>query len=387
MVAPCNQGGQGSAMDLRRQEQGRSWGMLAVVVALGALAGGGFLIVDGWRSAAADRQAAFEAAAVARAQSVSRFTQPAIDAALSLAAQIVDAKKAQIEREQIGDMVVPVVTARPEFLGVAIAFEPNGYDGKDASYQSEGKENDGGGRFVPYYYKDGNNRIDVTPLVMTVDAGIEGWYLEPLNRKVLMMVGPYIYPVNGVDVSLVSVCVPLLTDGVAFGIASVDFVMTDLLRDLDAASSVEDGEFMVLSDDDLWLRHPDPKRLTRGLMEDVGQSAYAGKAGFDEAALVTAYRSYQAAQPAAAKFVALPDGTGVYFVPVTFAGTSERWTLIATAPQGGIQVASPASLSIPGFALIGGAGLIILFIFLRRRVPARAQTVQSRRRSGAVERH
>ncbi len=306
---------------------------------------------------------------------------------MTLAAQIVAAKEAQVGREQIRGMAVPVVNARPEFLGVAVAFEPNGYDGKDETYRAEGREHDEAGRFAPYYYKLENGDVATDLMAMAVEAGIEGWYLEPLHRKTPMLVGPYIYPVNGVDVSLVSICVPLLSDGVTFGIVTVDLVMTELLRDLGAARLLETEQVAVLSDDEIWLRHPDPKRLATGLMEEVGQGGTAGNAGFDEAALAAAYRSYQAAQPAVPQLVEQPDGTGFYFVPVTFAGLSERWTLIATAPKGGFLAASPASLSAPGLALVGAAvGLIILFFFLRQRSPARAGNAQSRPRSRAVER-
>jgi methyl-accepting chemotaxis protein len=298
--------------------------------------------VAGWtayKQAESDAIDNLEAIAQGAARQVTGAIQPAIDIAETIGRAMEGAKQSAMPRTQIKDLVVQVIGAKPDYAGSTVAFEPNGYDGNDAAFAGQAPEQDAEGRFVPYYYNS-DSGVAIETLVMTVEAGIEGWYSIPLANKRTTLTPPYIYPIDNVPVLMATVSVPMMDGGKAFGIATIDMKMTKLTEELGQIRPMESGEVLLLSDNGIWAANPDANRLG----EVIATESYVEKnaAGEDE----TKTRDFAAELPlkshydqflaskATTPWVKVDAASGNYlvFMPISFAGPSEIWTLVIRVP-------------------------------------------------------
>jgi len=132
-------------------------------------------------------------------------------------------------RQQAIKLLRYQVLSDPTLLGVYIAYEPNMFDGNDASYAGQtALGSNPVGRFVPYVYRDGSS-TGLEPLLdfenQTKDEnGIRAgeYYLCPKDTKKTCITDPYLYPVGDKEVLLTSIVAPQLDNGRFVGMAGVD---------------------------------------------------------------------------------------------------------------------------------------------------------------------
>ncbi|WP_374650014.1 methyl-accepting chemotaxis protein [Dongia sp.] len=294
---------------------------------VGILGAGG---VAGWMAydqAKKDAAANLKAIAAGTGRQVTGFIQPAIDVAETIGRAMEGGKASGLPRTAIQGLVVPVVKAHPEIVGSTVAFETNGYDNNDAAFKGKAPEQDAEGRFVPYYYNKADGSIGIDPLIMTIEASIEGWYLIPLQAGRTMLTPPYIYPVEGVDVLMSTVSVPMIADGKGFGIATIDLPLTKVTETLSAIKPMGDGQVLLLSHDGVWSAHPDPKRIGQPIGKD--KDADVAEEG-DLKLMYDAFVASKSTEP-----VMQTDASGEHFVvfaPISFRGPAEVWTLVIQVP-------------------------------------------------------
>ncbi len=297
------------------------------------------IILLGAYAARSQLEAEQEPAALATAREASdlvrNYVGSTIDEAVNLAGLVRRAKESGSGREIIRGLAVPTAQLRPEYVGVAVVFEPNGFDGRDAEFKAEGLENDSSGRFVPYYYNKSDGTVGIDPLIMTVEAGIEGWYLPPLRSGKPYLTDPYVYPINGVDMFMVTISVPLVSQGHTFGVTTIDFTLKDLQHDLANLSSPETGEVMLLAGDQSLIFHPDAQRIGTKLLSDA-EGAVAQQEEADISEALTASRSADETEPF--RFTAAKGGAVFILNRVAFDSVEDVWTIIVRQPY------APASM-------------------------------------------
>jgi methyl-accepting chemotaxis protein len=117
----------------------------------------------------------------------------------------------------------------PDFLGVYVAFEPDAFDGKDANFIGEAGH-DETGRFIPYWTLDSEGKGVLEPLVSYEVEGDGDYYLIPKKTKREAIIDPYLYTIQGEDVMLTSLVVPILDSGgnSFLGIAGLDISLESL---------------------------------------------------------------------------------------------------------------------------------------------------------------
>ncbi|WP_084438569.1 methyl-accepting chemotaxis protein [Niveispirillum irakense] len=209
-----------------------------------------------------------------------------------------------------------LVAAAPGIVGVTIAFEPDALDGLDAaSVGTPGADEKG--RFAPYFFNKSDGTVGIEALVMTVEAGIQQWYLDPLQQNRSLLTPPYIYPVEGKDVLMVTASAPIRRDGKAVGIATTDLALTDLQQQFASMHPLGAGDVRLLAQNNHWVVHPQAAELNRpveapGLMALIN-SASPGQPAMDTLELEGQERL-------------------VLAYPIRFAGVPEQWTLLVTLP-------------------------------------------------------
>jgi methyl-accepting chemotaxis protein len=312
----------------------------SLILLAGFAAAGGYAGWSSFTQATEDAERTVQAVVQGTAQQITNYIQPAIDVAETTARAVEGARKAGVPRTALSEIGTSVVQANPRFVGVTIAFEPNGYDGRDAEFAGVKPQQDEAGRYVPYYYNSADGSVGIEPLIMTVEAGIEGWYLTPLANKRTTLVAPYIYPVEGKDVLMSTVSVPIMSGDKGIGIATVDFDMTKLQQALAEIKPLGAGEVMLVSDASTWASHADPKSLGQPVAEGDPVKAWLGSDRLVEA----------------------NDHGNRYFVmPVTFHGAAETWKVIVRVPEaaivGGAVDAAMVNAAVVVAILLAGVAL------------------------------
>lgn len=147
-----------------------------------------------------------------------------------------------------------------------MAFEPGALDGRDAAFRSSALA-DGSRRYVPYFFWTPERTIGVGKLLMTAESEIEAWCDRPMAKDDDIVTPPYIYPVNGVDVSMTSAVSFVHRLGRAIGVVTTDVSLAAMVERTGRLAPFGKGRVMILGGDDRWVAHSE-KRLLAQVPQD-----------------------------------------------------------------------------------------------------------------------
>ncbi|ACS80811.1 methyl-accepting chemotaxis protein [Maridesulfovibrio salexigens] len=254
-----------------------------------------------------------------------------------------------LSRESVIAMLKGFVAGNPEYVGACVGWEPDAFDGQDANYAGT-SNHDASGRFVPYVYRDGGV-IMVDPLVGYDVPGDGDYYLKPKEFGRTFITDPYVYNVGGKDISMVSICSPIMVNGVFKGVFCADLPITNIMDLVSNINPYETGY--------AWLMTPTGNFIYHPKSDFINKNIYDVASFQDEEALkkaIEAGDSYFELRKAAA--------TGamsmVQYVPVEFSGTGQRWYLAVSAPMDKILVSSKSLTN--DLILIGVFAFIVVLI-------------------------
>lgn len=227
-----------------------------------------------------------------------------------------------LSRESVIAMLKGLITSNPEYVGVCVGWEPNAFDGQDKTYAGT-TDHDASGRFVPYVYRDGG-AIKVDPLVGYDVPGDGDYYLKPKELRRTFITDPYVYNVGGKDVTMVSICSPILVNGSFMGVVCIDLPITNIMDVVAQIRPYGTGYAWLMTPEGEFIYHPDQKIMDNNIYDVASFD--------DEAALKKAIRS---GQPYLEYRKAAATGlmSMVQYVPVEFAGIDQRWYLAVNAPM------------------------------------------------------
>ncbi|TDT50860.1 methyl-accepting chemotaxis sensory transducer with Cache sensor [Enterobacter sp. AG5470] len=161
------------------------------------------------------------------------------------------------ERQALDQLLADYLNEHSEFLSMSLAFEPNAFDGKDAVFAGQ-RDQDPAGRYVRYVDRDSNGNPALHNLVDYETPGNGDYYLLPRQRQKDVIIEPYIYPYNGVDVMLTSIAAPIIRDGKFQGSVTSDFSLATLQKLIGAIKPWEGaGYALLLSADNKVIFSPD----------------------------------------------------------------------------------------------------------------------------------
>ena len=172
-----------------------------------------------------DARAVAEQTAAFFGTQVQSRLEVALDEARALASVFeagVTSGDVKLTRASANALLRHFVEANPQFLDVYVAFEPNAFDNSDASFAGT-DGHDATGRFVPIWSRDASGAGVLEPLKDYEVKGAGDYYLIPKDRKKESVINPYLYTLNGKQILMTSLVVPILDSKGAFlGIAGID---------------------------------------------------------------------------------------------------------------------------------------------------------------------
>lgn len=99
----------------------------------------------------------------------------------------------------------------PNIIGYGLGFEPNAFDQQDNGHKNNLLAgSDKSGRFLAYITVGANEKTVVEPLTGYDVPGDGDWYLKPKATKLPIVTEPYLYTVNGKEVTMFTISYPIL---------------------------------------------------------------------------------------------------------------------------------------------------------------------------------
>jgi methyl-accepting chemotaxis protein len=174
-----------------------------------------------------------------------------ISLAESFASQVeIYRKKGFVSREAVIESQKRFMEHNPEVFGIAVAYEPDGYDHKDSQYI--GKPGYGAdGRFIPYVIRSANQ--------LSLDKAYDNtsdmvWYNRPKETKKVFMTEPTAYLIGGKNIVMTSLVYPIFDGENFMGVISIDYQLTDFqakvekIRPLGGYVRIITGEGTIVAD-------------------------------------------------------------------------------------------------------------------------------------------
>jgi len=133
-----------------------------------------------------------------------------------------------ITRGQANGLLSTVLKQHPEIYGACFCFEPDKFDGMDENHiNTDGSDETG--RYVPYMYRNKDGNIILESLVGYDDPVDGDYYQNPKRTNTPQIIEPYYYLVDGVNVFMTTMSVPINDpDGNFIGIATCDLALDSL---------------------------------------------------------------------------------------------------------------------------------------------------------------
>jgi methyl-accepting chemotaxis protein len=184
-----------------------------------------------------------------------------------------------LNRDQVDDATVAALRGAGDLNGASVTMEPNALDGRDAQFAGRDRRSDATGRYMPYFTRRADGEIHVEPIVFSDVPAANAWYDEPRSSGRRMVSEPAVYMVDGKQVQLASLAVPIVVGGQFKGVVSADFMLTGLGDILARMKTVDGGKLALVSNGGMYVSHPDPARAGKRAADLPAAALAAIRAG------------------------------------------------------------------------------------------------------------
>lgn len=206
------------------------------------------------------------------AQNVKRPMEEALDASQAVAMAMTaigrEGNGIQLTREQAEELSGKVLLSNNAFLGFTQCWEPDAFDGKDLQFVGT-RKSDITGRFISYLTKT-TGGVSIDPLIDYETEQKGPWYWVPKLTKKNSINGPILYPVQGVDMLMVSFMTPIVKNGTFMGVTGID-ISVDFIQSMAKSANLFNGNasITVVSYDGIYAAHTQkPELLNKTIKED-----------------------------------------------------------------------------------------------------------------------
>ena len=165
-------------------------------------------------------------------------------------------------RDDILDILISVLSADKDIIGVWTGWETNALDGQDSQYVNA-EYHDESGRFIPYVYRDGGG-YGIEALVDYEDP-VDGDYIVAARvTGKPHITDPFEYSVGGKITPMYTISFPILnSNGTVLGVVGIDISLERMIGVMNQASILDDGFVFVLSPGGLYASHRDESLLMK----------------------------------------------------------------------------------------------------------------------------
>ncbi|MBV7566526.1 methyl-accepting chemotaxis protein [Pseudomonas sp. PDM27] len=140
-------------------------------------------------------------------------------------------------REELNQSLKTAFERNAKVLGIWLAFEPNGLDGKDSEFVNDAaRQSNEIGRFATYWSRAGGDALntimveeDMTKTTLNLSGNpYNVWYTCPRDSKRICLLDPYADTVGNKEMLMTTISVPLLVEGKSIGVVGIDIALDAL---------------------------------------------------------------------------------------------------------------------------------------------------------------
>lgn len=252
------------------------------------------------------------------------------------------------------DFLKSLIEKHPEYLSVWTLWEPDALDGRDEmNIGKSGNGSDAKGIFTPLIYLE-NGRARLTEPAPDAQAAYgEPFYLGAKESMKEYVTEPYLYPMDGEQVLMISMVAPIIRDGRFMGVVGIDITPERLQEQLDQLSLYDSGFGRLISHEGTVVTHPYPDR--------IGKMAPEWKEMVPEIEVVIETGNINT-------FLSVSLATGQEtvksFVPVRLGKTTRPWYFGTVVPPGEVYADTRRVVAIYIIGTILGLLAMVVIIWL-----------------------
>ena len=259
------------------------------------------------------------------------------------------------ERRNMVNFYLETLTIKnPDWIGIWAVYEPNALDGNDAAFGNT-PGSDRTGRFISYWTND-RGRISMTALTNYANAD---FYTVPLRSGKEGVAEPYFETVDGRQVFITSVMVPIMRDGRAIGVAGVDLELSEIQGMISAYKPFGTGSAGLYSPNGTVLGSYNPDKLGKNL-RDVSADMYGSY-------LDLLLRSLREGNEFFETLYSAEHGARIMTItsPFYIGGSENPWNAVTIVPEASVMGAVTQMifiLIILGVMILAVITVIIIFV-------------------------
>ena len=251
---------------------------------------------------------------------------------------------------------------RPALIGSWTLWEPDAFDGLDNNYRNT-VAHDASGRYIPYWYRDGQGNIQSEALVDYETPGAGDYYLLSKESQKATILDPYFYEIDGRPRLITSIVVPVLENGHFKGVVGVDLLVEEIQKQVSKIHPYGSGVAALFTNNAVIVAHPDEKRLGKNAEQTEGDIS-----GEALPALLQSIRSGNAFETVTE--TPLFEGkTLILNDSIALSDTGYHWNLAVAVPMS--KVTEEADLLVRHIliiCLVSLAALIMMIIVVARNI-------------------
>ncbi|EPG75932.1 methyl-accepting chemotaxis protein signaling domain protein [Leptospira fainei serovar Hurstbridge str. BUT 6] len=149
------------------------------------------------------------------------------------------------QRSEVVDTMREILKRNPQWFGMWTVYEPDAFDGKDGQFKNSAGH-DSSGRFVSYIHR----KIDKDELVLDATVGYDDsnteFYQVPKKTLEPLVTDPYYYKVDGKDILMISLAVPISHGNNFWGVLGMDITSEQLQKVMGPIKPFRDSGFIAL---------------------------------------------------------------------------------------------------------------------------------------------
>ncbi len=251
-------------------------------------------------------------------------------AAMSVAESYASAMAARVEsgkhdRDLVNDELRRLVEAHSEWFSVWIGFDKDVLGPDEEHVGKAGMRPDG--RFmVNWFRRDGTVQGDAWA---SFDEQKDAFWAEPKAKRHIVVMEPYTARIDGKDVLLTSVAMPIVVKNRVVGVFGVNLDLGSVSEGMKAIKPYGTGNLYLISNGGLWVGYPDAAALGKPI-EKTNPNLADAKLHIAKGA---AFEQKAFSKTINADVLRL-------FVPVEMKGTGAPWSLLVSMPE--MKVLEPA---------------------------------------------
>ena len=260
---------------------------------------------------------------------------------------------AVLQRAMTNQVLRQVLETYPQFLGVWTCWEPNQFDGRDAEFAGT-LGHDETGRYIPYWVRTSTGPA-LEPLKYYDVEGDGDWYLRPKRSGQETILDPFTYPIEGKDVLMTTISVPILSDKTVIGVTGVDIALTTFEEMIQQIRPFGVGSLAIIANNGTYVAHVEHEKTGQAL-------------GATEDWLTVKEHIQQAQAVTRAEYSSdLHSDIQIIFAPIQLGRTTTPWAVAVTIPMKHVLKATTMMVYKSVGLGLGALGLMIAAMFLIAR--------------------